>query len=280
MKPIRVYDYADYRVFLKDAIKAKIAINPRLSLRAFAKRAGFASPGYVQMVMSRKKNLSRTSIKRIAGVLGLDDIEGRFFVLLVQFNQSRNLSEKRIFIDEMYSLAKSIRNIGAIRVLGLDFVWYNFVILELATCQGFKLTPETAFRSLKGTIALVDIFGAFHFLENQGFLKNTGNSYELAAYEQLVTPDEIQNLNVQEIHRSHCRNAESALRLPVEAREYQGITLAMSQEKFAELKRRIKSWSIEIGADFSNDSSATDVYQINLQAFPVTDIRASRKEWQ
>lgn len=285
VKTIQIYDYVDYRMFLRDAVKAKLAAQPRLSLRALAKRAGFASPGYVQMVIGKKRNLTLRSSERLAEVLGLRETEARFFNLLVRLNQARELEEKRTLIDEMYALAKTnpakaLRKIAAIRILGLDFAWYNFVILELATCRSFALTPQNVFRAMLGRVSHTDLVGGFRFLENQGFLRRTAKAYTLAAYTQLQTPDEVQSLNVQELHRNNCWNAERALQLPLKEREFQGITMALSEEKFAELKKLLKGWSQEIGSRFANDPDAENVYQINLQVFPVTDTAASRREWQ
>ena len=55
-----VFTYIDFRLFLKDAFEAVKARAPRLSYRTFAKKAGFSSPNFLQMVIQGKRNLNST----------------------------------------------------------------------------------------------------------------------------------------------------------------------------------------------------------------------------
>jgi uncharacterized protein (TIGR02147 family) len=50
-----VYQYDDFRVFLRDAFEAKKVAEPGYSHRKFAAAAGIANPGYLLDVTLRKR---------------------------------------------------------------------------------------------------------------------------------------------------------------------------------------------------------------------------------
>ena len=270
---ISVYRYADYRVYLRDALDEKLRVQPRLSLRALASRAGFSSPGYLQMVMSGERSLTPQSALKVASLLSLRASDEEFFLLLVGFNQAKSIAKKKQLIGRMYALTRSGEATAPVRILGLDFAWYNFVILEMATCRGFRLNPETAYWALGQRVSRKDVREALCFLETQGFVQSIGDeNYALLNAQQVRTPDEVRSLNVQDIHRQACANAADSLSLPLADREFQSITLALSKARFQELKTELKSITDELVGSYADDAQAEEVYQINLQAFPVTQI--------
>ncbi len=270
---ISVYRYADYRVYLRDVLDEKLRVQPRLSLRALASRAGFSSPGYLQMVMSGERSLTPQSATKVAALLSLQAADEEFFLLLVGFNQAKSIEKKKQLIAKMYALTRSGGAAAPVRILGLDFAWYNFVILEMATCRGFRLNSETAYWALGQKVSRQDVRKALCFLETQGYLQSIDDeNYTLLNAQQVRTPDEVRSLNVQEIHRQACVNASESLSLPVSDREFQSITLALSKRRFQELKTELKSITNELVRSYADDAQADEVYQINLQAFPVTQI--------
>src|SRR5690349_5207588 len=75
--PVGVYEYLDYRAFLRDHYAAKKAASRAFSYRSFSKRAGVSSPNYLKLVIEGKRNLSGKMAERFALACGLDDDASR-----------------------------------------------------------------------------------------------------------------------------------------------------------------------------------------------------------
>jgi uncharacterized protein (TIGR02147 family) len=65
--PVDVFEYLDYRAFLRDIYLAKKAERRGFSFRAFSRRANLRSPNYLKLVMDGERNLSRAMAERFAG---------------------------------------------------------------------------------------------------------------------------------------------------------------------------------------------------------------------
>ena len=66
-----VYDYSDYRAFLKDMYLFRKQHTKYFSYRAFANKAGFAAPNFLKLVTSGQRNLTNESIAKVAKGFGL-----------------------------------------------------------------------------------------------------------------------------------------------------------------------------------------------------------------
>ncbi len=73
-----------YRGWIKSLMAEKLARNPRLSLRGFAKSAGIAA-STLSEVLKGKKNFSSATALKVATRLGLEESDTQRFLLLVQY---------------------------------------------------------------------------------------------------------------------------------------------------------------------------------------------------
>ena len=89
-QPPSVYDYRDYRAFLRDWWEHRKGIDRRLSLRSFARRAGYESFSLYRNIASGLRNLTPRYLPGFQKALGLNEREQEFFALLVDFTHSRD----------------------------------------------------------------------------------------------------------------------------------------------------------------------------------------------
>jgi len=64
-----IYDYVNYRDFLRDFYREKKTENPSFSYQQFARSAGFGSKSFLPHVIEGKKNLSDDSLFRLKTVV-------------------------------------------------------------------------------------------------------------------------------------------------------------------------------------------------------------------
>ena len=84
----------NYRLILKDHLRRRQEINPRYSLRAFAKKLGI-SPSKVSEVISGKKRISVERGEDVAKKLGLLGKEYELFVISVQLESTSKKTDKK-----------------------------------------------------------------------------------------------------------------------------------------------------------------------------------------
>src|ERR1043166_5840097 len=91
---VRVYDFLDYRAYLRAHYEAAKRTQRSFSFRSFAKLAGLRSPNFLKLVIEGDRNLGADSVPRFCVALGLEGPEAEFFADLVAFNQASSLAEK------------------------------------------------------------------------------------------------------------------------------------------------------------------------------------------
>ena len=84
-----VFDYNNYRQYLRDFYHEKKRNNPYYSYRLFSRLAGFKAPNLLKLVMDGDRNLTDESAAKFTRGLGLRGGDAQYFVTLVYMNQNR-----------------------------------------------------------------------------------------------------------------------------------------------------------------------------------------------
>ena len=83
-----IFEYDNYRDFLRAYYLSAKAENKNFSFRYFSRISGFKSSNFLNLVMKGKSNISIDSIDRLVQAMKLNKEESTFFKNLVHFNQS------------------------------------------------------------------------------------------------------------------------------------------------------------------------------------------------
>lgn len=92
----RIFEYQDYRAFLKAHFAYRKDRDPGFSLRVFSRlpELRLASSSFLSAVLKGRKNLSQSLRLRFGRALGLKPGEQDYFEALIQANQSKTAEEK------------------------------------------------------------------------------------------------------------------------------------------------------------------------------------------
>lgn len=93
----KIFTYTDYRKFISDALKYKKSSAKNFSYRSFCKRAGIASSGYLSNLLSGRRNLAETGIRKISMALGLNENEQCYLRYLTLFTHTNNPDERMLY---------------------------------------------------------------------------------------------------------------------------------------------------------------------------------------
>jgi uncharacterized protein (TIGR02147 family) len=277
-KEVVVFEYDNYRDYLRDLYGFYKKTKPQFSYRYFSQKAGFRSPNFLKLVIEGKRNLSPESIERFTSALKLNKKETEFFRILVHLNQARTIGEKKLYAEQLMQ-SRTFRYIHPLRQDQYRYYaeWYNIPIRELATLPEFSEDPGWIARSLLPPISPQQAQKALDLLLQLGLLERDESGRLVQADAFISTGDEVTSTSVANYHREMIQKGSEALdRFPGPDRDISSVTMALSEEVFQEIKALIQKFRKELLAIADQDQRPEGVYQINFQLFPLA--KRAKKE--
>jgi uncharacterized protein (TIGR02147 family) len=277
---IDVFEYLDYRAFLRDLYLERKERGRGFSYRAFSRRAGLKSPNYLKMVIDGIRNITPAMAERFARALGLEGEGAQYFVNLVAFNQAstaaeRNTHYQRLTTSRRYRKAHRIDLAHA----AYHSTWYLPAIRELAARSDFSDDPDWIARTLVPAVSRIDARRAVATLVELGMLVRD-SSGRLVQGEALVsTGAETRSLHIANYHRTMMeRAAESIDLFPSEDRDISSLTLCLGDDGVQRLKDRIQRFRRELLEMSALEDDPVRVVQVNFQLFPLSTASTDRTE--
>lgn len=275
-----IYAYLNYRSYLGDYYRAAKANSRAFSYRWFSRRAGFASPNFLKLVIDGHRNLGPDSVGRFSDALGHDTSAAEFFADLVAFGQAESADEKNEAFERV-AASRRFRTARRIDRAYFDYLsnWYYPAIREMVARVDFREDAVWIARQLVPRISAAQARRALEILLELGLLERDAEGRLTRGDASLTTGHEVRSLAVGNYHRQMLeRAADSIDQIEREQRDISALTVCVRPERVAELKTRIQGFR-EVLLDLCDrDESPTVVYQLNLQLFPLTRSGASDDE--
>jgi uncharacterized protein (TIGR02147 family) len=268
-----LFDYIDYRKFLADYYIVNKKKSRQFSYRSFLNRAGIKSPVFFKLVVDGKRNLSRSAMEKFIRALKLNEKEALYFRNLVTFDQAKTAIEKQ----ECYQTLRSMKHSVSERTLKADQYdyfdkWYTCVIRELVCMFDFKNDFSLLAKTLKPEITAWDANKAVKLLLRLKLIKKSKGTLYKQTDTALTTGSEVMSLAVRKFNASMIEHGLSALeRFPRNTRHISGLSFAVSAPVYNILTAEIEAFKDRIVNIVNRETDTTQVYQLNLQLFPLSD---------
>jgi len=270
---VNVFEYLDYRAFLRAFYVAEKERRPAFSHRFFSRLAGLRSPNFLKLVMDGERNLGPETVPKFIKALGLTGEAASFFADLVTFTQAESVADKnRAF--ERISASRRFRS--ARRIEGDLFKylshWYYPAIRELAAREDFQESPKWIASQLRPKIAPSDAAMALNLLLSLGLLVRDPETGKIVRGEPTITTEhEIRSLAVANFHRQMLERAGASIdTIPSEQRDLAALTVCVGPASAALVKERIHRFREEMTQLCDSDTKGQIVYQMNIQWFPLS----------
>ncbi|MDD5674086.1 MAG: TIGR02147 family protein [Chitinivibrionales bacterium] len=268
---VSVFEHVDYRAFLAAYYRHHKKTERGFSYRSMTRALGFRSPNFCKMVIDGQRNLGIENLDTITQGLGLNKQESEYFSHLVLFAQAKNPAQKKEYMDLIG--AKRARNkIAQIMPDQFEYfsAWYHPLVRELIAgknepldCAALagSIRPRATPRQIKNSVAL---------LKRLGLVRLDNNRYSLSS-PLLNTANEVNSFAVRQYHKDVLAVAQESLdNIPAPQRELSQVTVSVSPEGFARIKKRIQEFREELLHIVSEDVNTKDVYHVNIQFYPLT----------
>ncbi|QQR81755.1 MAG: TIGR02147 family protein [Deltaproteobacteria bacterium] len=133
-----IFEYLNYRTFLRDLFQFKKDEKLGFSFRTFSRLAGLKSSNFLKLIIDGKRNLSADAIHKFAKAFKLTKEETQFFETLVHFDQAQSVEEKNFYYERVMR-SKSYQDVRPLDASQYTyFSNWHFVALRAGDIEGFS----------------------------------------------------------------------------------------------------------------------------------------------
>lgn len=244
--------------FLMEEFTRRVRVNPRYSLRAYARALGM-SPGALSEVLRERRPLSLKAAEKVIKALGLTGLEADKLYSFVEQEKRKGVADIPEHTPDQKKLDEDTFHLIA--------QWYHFAILNLIDCEGF-IWRDTYISKRLG-LGVTEAAMAMKLLLRLGLVKKKGNGVE-CAHDYVLSPSDIPSAAVRGYHRQILGKAIDALELQsISERDITGIGFAADKELLPQIKKEISDFQDRISAKYSRGKKS-EVYFLETALFKLS----------
>ena len=267
---ISVFDYLDYRSFLRDFYVQQKKTDSFFSYRYVGNKVGMDS-SFLIKVLQGHLHISNDRIEKFNKICGFNEKEAAYFEALVHFNKAKSEKESKLYFERMLSInrAKSDK-LGENQYEFFQKWYYSAVwaVLDRAPFQGdskelaAELAPAISAKEAKLALKLLEDLKLVE-KDEQGAYKTVGLN--------LTTGKEWRSVAITQYQREMIRMAgESLERFRKEERDISTLTLNIPEAAIPEIRELAADFRESVKKLVNSYSNPDRVYQMNLQLFPLS----------
>ncbi len=255
-----IYSSNSVTEFLSEELRRRVRLNPRYSLRSFAKHLRL-SPGALSEILRGRRDLSLKSVPSVAKAIGLNSSETAHLMQIAQLAKAKEIlaqtaedksRERKTVNEDMFNLIAD---------------WYHFALLNLLECEGFEWQDQWISRRLN--ITRIQAKMAMDLLLRLGLIVRKGRQFEGSSSEFASTSD-VPSAAIRDYHRQILEKAAQALEAQtVDEREISGSGLALDVARLPALKKELSDFQDRILDKYSKGKK-TEVYFLEIALFKLT----------
>lgn len=269
---LNIYNYLDFKAYLKDFYTIKKNGNKNFSYRFIAQKVGFKSAGQFTQILKGQLNLSQKLLPKFSTFLKLSKRETEYFELLVKFNQAKSQTEKSHFYERMISFKEVKATTLSPDQYKFYQKWYYAAIRDILSIYKFDGNFRKLANLVEPSISTAEAREAIDLLERLSIIqKNKDNTYTvknkiISSPIGDVFSTALANYATQMLDRAKYAVNE----MPKEERSISWIGASLSKEAFNEVKEEITIFRNKLLAIAEKDNKPERVYHFNIQCFPVS----------
>lgn len=267
-----LYQYSDYRQFLKDTYETNKARQPSFSYRYLSLKGGVNSSAFFKYVIEGKRNLSKGTLLKACLAFGLKDKDAEYFENLVFFNQAKTIKEKNLYFDRLTKL-RGLFDVKRVEESQFAYYaqWYHSAIRELLAIARPSGDYKALAHALLPSITPKQAQESVELLHRLGLIRKDAQGKWRQVDQVLTTGNQISSqvvINFQLMMLDLAREAYD--RCTKEERLMSSTTLAVSEAGVDLFKKKIRQFRAELLELARGEEKPERVYQLNVNFFPTS----------
>lgn len=282
LQTVDITSYTDYMPYIRDLVDLKRK-SEGFSFRGFCKKSGFKSPTYLKWVLDEVRPISPKAVHRFATGLDLGKRETRYFELMVNYKEAKEMEAKKFYFEEILTRQQRKEENAFVKER-YEYLshWYYVSIRELIAHPHFVEDAEWIRERLAGQVSLWEVKGALKALESLQLITrdDTGRLRQNDA--QLHTGKEVESMAAYNYHSEILQQSRDILmQTSHKIREFSSVASLINRETFEELKKMMHVFQdqvIQFILSKSHQPSGLPVgenlelFMLNMQLLPFTKL--------
>lgn len=270
MYMISIFDYQDYRRFLKDILQEIKKERRNLSQRAILQKMGVSSSGFIANIIAGRSNLTVAHVQKLSKVLKLTSPETSYFELLLHFNHARTIEEKTEFYERLTMFQKAKLKVLSAEQLTLFSRWYYAVIRECAYYFDVREYQKLG-RHIVPHLTPLDAQEGVEALLRMGFLRQETDGRIVQSDPIISSGDEVRSFDIIQFQAATLDRAKQALlEAAPDERDISVLTVTASKACVDKIKDEVRQFRKKLLRIVQDDPDPDQVMQCSINIFPVT----------
>ncbi|MBN2188418.1 MAG: TIGR02147 family protein [Chitinispirillaceae bacterium] len=272
-----IFEYLDYREYLKDFYEEKKSERSFFSYRLFGSKIGLDA-SYLAKVLIGQRHVADDATGKIAAFCGLNGREAEYFETLVHFVKAKSHKESKLLFEKLLSF----KNIRSATLLEHQYAfyrkWYHSAIRSVIEFYDFRGDYGALAKKLSPPISTREAKESVRLLEKLNLIKKDPAGRYRMTDTAITTGPQWHSLAIQAFQEETIRlSAESLARHSRKHREVSTVTMNLSGQNFEEIRERINEFRNSIIKYVNGQTSPDRVVQLNIQLFPLTQIKERKQ---
>lgn len=272
-----IFNYTDYRDFIKDFYLEKKKVAPYYSYRYISSRVGFAA-SFLARLFNKEAHISIGKISPFADVMKLEGRERAYFEELVRFCKAKNRDEIQKIFDRM----QAIRGLEFRTVVDDEMEFfgktYHMCMRSLLGIYRFNGSDYRTLASMMvPKITVAEAKESVSLLERLGMIIRDENGFYCVTEQYLSTGKKWSDLAIHKYQKENIELSTRALdKLPKNVRDISTVTFCVNEKMLPVLKERLAAFREEMlrfSEEFDDDDT---VMHLNLQLFPTAKVNRGK----
>lgn len=271
-----IYDFKNPVEYLEKIYQFFKAKDDDFSVRKWAKIMDIKSPEVLMEVMKGKKKISVVISEQLTSGLKLDSSEALYFETMVKHANAESLKEKQIFDLLLIETAHLKGTKVLVEDQSVFSHWVHMAILSMTRVKGILCTKETIKAFLKVDVSQNQIDEAVERLLKLNLIQYNDMGSLVKNFDHTTSKNDAFQKSPHDYFEQVSDLAKDGARVSADEREFQCFSLPIRHDQIPAFKEVLRQFRAKVAAMADTDN-ADQVYQFNLQFFPLTEVATDKK---
>ena len=266
MKP--VFEYLDYRVYLKDAYEERKSDSSFYSYRMMAETFGLF-PSNIFRILHGEGHLPARCQSRALEFLGLTGRAAEYYLLLISYARERSTKAKGEILEKAMALRDVERQPLEAQELEYFSNWWTVVLRALLEITDGRAVPAELAGCLMPPVPEADVKASLALLTELGLVKKASSGRLLPTTAHLTAGGLAKAKAVRGFQRQILSLASDALeRFKPDDRDISTLTLSLDDEAFREIRELVRECRRQIQKRVEECRRSDRVLHLAMAFFP------------
>ncbi|MGM0461293.1 MAG: TIGR02147 family protein [Fibrobacterota bacterium] len=267
-----IFEYLDYRIYLREYYEQKKKDKSSFSLRVFGKQADMDA-SYISKIIKEKRHLGDQYIPKLAKVLGLNDQEQEYFQYLINFNKAPTEKQKQGYFERLLSLRRPHTTRLTEDQYEFYHKWYYSALRNLLEFYPFYEGDSFADlgRELSPPISAEETRKGIELLTNLSLIKRDESQRYCLTENAISTGDTWSSLAIANFQEETILLSSKSLQRHDKCeRDISSVTMNITRKEFSIIQNMLRRFRASVINYVNQVEKPTRVYQLNLQLIPLS----------